>query len=85
MQVWRETALLERQKWRTPWPPLSPESVLLHGSDKLTSWRRQRRMLTRAKMDQMKEMTETRRVSREEGSWQSLDLHLEKRRQQASF
>lgn len=64
--------LLERQKWRTPWPHLSPGSDLLHGSDKLMSWHRQRRMSTMVKMDQMRGMTETRRVSREEGSWQSL-------------
>lgn len=37
------------------------------------------------KMDQMKEMTETRKVSGKEGSWQSLSLQQGKRRQQVSF
>lgn len=70
--MWREAGLLERQKWRAPWPPLSCGSDSLHGSHKLTSWHRQKRRATRVKMDQMKEMTETRRVSGEEGSLQSL-------------
>lgn len=69
MQAWRKTVLLERQKWRTPWPPLTTGSDLLHGSDKLRSWRRQRMTSTGAKTDRM---TETKRASREEGSWQSL-------------
>lgn len=66
--VWRETALLKKQKWRTPWPTLSPGYDLLHGSDKLKSWHRQRRMKMRVKADQMKEMRDIRRGNKEKSS-----------------
>lgn len=79
MKVWRETGLLEKQKWRTPGPP---RPGFLHGSDGLRSWRRERRMWTEGKKALMKKVTG--RVSSEESSWQARQVHWGKRRQQAS-
>lgn len=85
MQVLRGTVQLERQKSRTPEPRPSLWSDLSHGFDNLTSWRRWKKIQMMVRTVGTKEMTETKKESREGGSWGALQLHLGKRRQQASF